>query len=680
MSPSQQPPSTFSLPPGYVSIRDVFDGKVREKSKVSMVGIVTDIRPPVPTRREDWKCQIRFFDSSVEDDEDASLEINIFRPKDELPDARCGDVVLVHNAKLQKYHMQDHSLLTAWDTKIYIYRAADIPKPPGNASSAMRPAVNPKGGAPTPKDHELISRMFHAVSKDRVPDPVEFETMKVQAANVKNKFRLLKDVVDGQFCDIVALVVRAPYDVGDKITLWVSDLTENPAFFHYAFGGASLAEGRDGDPHGYTSGFSKPISNSDWTGPFGKKSMQITCYEPHATAIRETQISAGSWVTVRNLQIKFGHNAANLEGYLREDRGASGIKIGIWSLEPGDDPKTIDPNLKEALRRKRDYERAKKEQLKEIAGAAKAGQRRKAEMPTEQETKKRKTRNRKKRQRSDIEPEEEIERGEMAPDKMEPEPIPLPDLTVQVKCEHQDKPTSRIADMLEPVLHPTTIDGKPVKLQLPFVNNNYRANVRVVDFLPSKLEAFAFPKKPSQYDVLSDNDDSDSGSDSELDMMTDFTTVRNWEWRFYLQLEDAVVPPNQQKNRVWVAVDNQAAQYLLNLDASDLRRDKDSLNTLRQTLFLLWGELEENNLHEQANKAKSIKAAKGDKPPPDSDDDEAPAPKTNGQTQVANRPFACCIRQYGVKVRETDETKADAGQGRRWQKMFGLFGTKIISK
>jgi protection-of-telomeres protein 1 len=46
---------------------------------------------------------------------------------------------------------------------------------------------------------------------------------------------------------------------------------------------------------------------------------------------------------------------------------------------------------------------------------------------------------------------------------------------------------------------------------------------------------------------------------------------------------------------------------------------------------------------------------------------------------VANKGFTCCIKQYGVKVQEADEAKADAGEGYRWQRMFGMFGTRIDS-
>jgi hypothetical protein len=46
--------------------------------------------------------------------------------------------------------------------------------------------------------------------------------------------------------------------------------------------------------------------------------------------------------------------------------------------------------------------------------------------------------------------------------------------------------------------------------------------------------------------------------------------------------------------------------------------------------------------------------------------------------EVKNKVFTCCIRQYGVKVDEDDPSKANAGDGKRWQRAFGLFGTHIV--
>ncbi|KAI5461183.1 hypothetical protein BGZ63DRAFT_486707 [Mariannaea sp. PMI_226] len=679
MPPNLNSNGELRRPPGFVSIRDVLDGKVYEKAKVNIAGIIIDVRAPVPTRGADWKCQIRFFDTSVQDDEDASISLNIFRPEKEIPHAGCGDAILLHAVKVQRYRGEEWSLLTTYDTRIHIYQASDIPKPPGNASNAMRPATGPKDGEPNSNDHAFISQLFHAASKDRVPPPEKFETMKMQSANIKEKFSLLKDVVDGQFCDIVAMVVREPYDGGDKISLWVSDFTENAAFFHYTINGANLADGRDGDPFNYTSRFSTVTSGTAWSGPYGKRSMQITCWEPHATAIRQTRLALGSWVSVRNLQIKVGRNAANLEGYLREDEKAYGLNIRICPLDTSGDADMISPQLKEAVRRRRDYERSKKEQLKDITSAAKAGQSRKAETAIDQEPKRKKSRNQKKRHLLSASKEEPSQKKrQLSPPCREEETqrvsVPLSNLNPQVKCENQNKSASLVAEMLEPAFCTTEIDGKTVELQLPFVNLNYRGNVRVVNFRPSKLEEFSYPRKSSEFDILSDNDESDSDSESDNDLMTDFTAVRNWQWRFYLELEDAAVPPHEEKKRVWVAVDNQAAQYLLNLDASNLRHSKEKLEQLRQALSILWGDLEKNAHNEEVKK---IRASKEGMPPLDSDDEDGPASKPVSKNEFTAPPFACCIRQYGIKIREKDAAKADAGKGNRWQRVFGLFGTRI---
>lgn len=40
-----------SLPTGYVTIREILDGKVTLRNTVNVVGVVTDFRVPIPTRR-----------------------------------------------------------------------------------------------------------------------------------------------------------------------------------------------------------------------------------------------------------------------------------------------------------------------------------------------------------------------------------------------------------------------------------------------------------------------------------------------------------------------------------------------------------------------------------------------------------------------------------------------------
>lgn len=227
--------------------------------------------------------------------------------------------------------------------------------------------------------------------------------------------------------------------------------------------------------------------------------------------------------------------------------------------------------------------------------------------------------------------------------------------------------------MTQKVKYTSITNGETVTYTLPFVNLKYRVNVRVVDYFPHKLEDFARPVKArtAEFAVLSDNEAESDSDDSENGNMMDNFTEASWAWRFYLLLEDASMPAGQSKNRIWVAVNNEEAQCLTNLDASNLKMQKQDVQKLRDRLFTLWGELEEQVTRREGNKAKAAEAAKANLPPAASD------PEGTNEQPVKNRPFTCCLRQYGCKVPEEDLQKADAGEGFRWQRMYGLFGTKI---
>lgn len=53
-------------------------------------------------------------------------------------------------------------------------------------------------------------------------------------------------------------------------------------------------------------------------------------------------------------------------------------------------------------------------------------------------------------------------------------------------------------------------------------------------------------------------------------------------------------------------------------------------------------------------------------------------PQDGPDLSPSNKAFTCCLQQYGIKEPEENEGKADAGPGRRWQRVFGLFGTQIM--
>lgn len=105
---------------------------------------------------------------------------------------------------------------------------------------------------------------------------------------------------------------------------------------------------------------------------------------------------------------------------------------------------------------------------------------------------------------------------------------------------------------------------------LPFENIKYRSNVRVVDFWPDKLEDFAVGRRASEFDILSEHS-GDESTDGEEDMRLfrqgkGYGGEKIWEWRFALRVEDASKKASY-KETMWLVVDNQAAQMLLNKDA-----------------------------------------------------------------------------------------------------------------
>jgi len=151
-----------------------------------------------------------------------------------------------------------------------------------------------------------------------------------------------------------------------------------------------------------------------------------------------------------------------------------------------------------------------------------------------------------------------------------------------------------------------------------------------------------------------------------------------------------------------------------------LRRNPNLLTALKEQLFTLWGDLEEQKCAILKSEAKgkndlpssSLESELCSSPPqkggeqPDIDSDienehsnpnlsrgninssvlqERDANNASNSDQktpsglvAKNKAFTCCIKQYGIKVKEDDPKKANAGNGQRWQRKFGLFGTQIM--
>ena len=162
---------------------------------------------------------------------------------------------------------------------------------------------------------------------------------------------------------------------------------------------------------------------------------------------------------------------------------------------------------------------------------------------------------------------------------------------------------------------------------------------------------------------------------------------------------------------------------------TSLRTDPNTLRDLKEQLFKLWGELEERksallpplgvkatpkvsrvpqssdmsaiaassppevigmpdpdsenetehseNRHERSVlKEKDTNASTG-KAVPETPKADKKSEEVCTEVSIRNKPFTCCIKQYGVKVKEDDPTTASAGEGMRWDRRFGIFGTTI---
>lgn len=284
-----------------------------------------------------------------------------------------------------------------------------------------------------------------------------------------------------------------------------------------------------------------------------------------------------------------------------------------------------------------------------------------------------------------------------------------------MRCHKQPTPAIPLAHILNNrrSAPPSADNGN--QIYAPFVNANYRANLRVTDYFPHKLEDFSVGRKPNEFDCLSDFDPS---SDEEDDVNTvgkdisDFVLRGNdhlqWSWRFALQVEDANPSESAAKERIWVLIDNETGQFLLSENAANLRTTPDVLAAVREKLFVLWGDLEERktaylnsaegkillprslespSLSRDVSPPPKVPEKRTSRPgeqPPDSDDEmpgvEPPSKKAPVEQdpnslenikkttpkqatarlaaklkaigdQAQNKPFPGCIREYGIKVK-----------------------------
>lgn len=444
-----------------------------------------------------------------------------------------------------------------------------------------------------------------------VPREITSTTIrKPSYSSIGNKFGLIGDANINKFYDLLVEVVRFYPGDFDVCELYVTDYTSHKFLYDYPAPEEEHELGRDGDTYGYMDYHKQ--QKRRWPGPYGQMALRVEVHQPHASFVKE-KVKEGDWVILRNLRVKLS-NANKMEGNMWPDQRYPS-KVLIELPQKGKFEETT-----ALLERKEKYWKGKKRVLSDDEDD---------DQPKVNAKKQRKKQKEKEKKRAKA----------AAAAGIDIEKYGVSDVEVAVskyvRCANLDIGLSTLTQIMDTPRVWKTPAGEEVGL--PFTVQKRRAKVRVVDFYPDSLVDLAKfgPASQSSEEI---------GSDIEMGGTADeLTPGTGWEWNFFLLVEDAKpplrLPEGEEPPRLWLHVANRDAQYLLKMDATDLKADGAALGQLKEKLFLLWGNLEE------------LKSGTAEIAEPSTDDNQ----DVQKMMLPSNQPFECCIREFGHEVSEEDE-------------------------
>ncbi|KAK9854518.1 hypothetical protein MYU51_003575 [Penicillium brevicompactum] len=563
------------------------------------------------------------FDKSWRDP--GSLKVRIFHDNETcLPDVRLDDVVLIRNMRTKDVRGELMGSVTSFENAPWIIFRPE----PGPGSSPFvisgpvpfKPSLWEENQA-----QSLLDRRGSAGSKNVVQQSASrYESDAGQIIQVQASrgapttpaapkgwgglpYCLVKDLVANSFCQLLGQVVKMKTYDSEKCLLYMTDFTENENLAEYKKPGED-DEGVDGDEYNYM----KRKYNNDWPGPWGKHVIEAVLWEPHAKFARES-LKTGDIVLLTYVRPK---EARYLEVAVHEDRKfPDKIHVRICNNHN-------DEHVQGLMNRRAEYWKIHGEPKKDAKKDAKK---------TSKQAKKAQA------QKKEVQKEE----GQLT--------LPTSTRTKKNANVKTRTYTTAISPLEKIILAESHTNHGPggVVYQLPFQNIHYRSTARVIDFFPPNLEDFAVqtvcaPLYTSQ----------DSATEPSIE----------WQWRFCLLVE-GIGPkqPNQQhREPVKLYVVGQDGDCLFNEEAADLRSHPRRLSRMREKLFLLWGNLEEQKMKAMASGS-----------------------QTWGP--VSSVPFECCIKEYGVPCTHSKDSNAMDIDDEAcvqtgcfgWERRFALFGTTI---
>jgi len=614
-----------AAPLGFLHLSDALEAP--ERTIVSVMGVICDFQPAVPTQGPDWQMTIQLKDPTCYGN--MTFRIKLFNKEDNLPtNVSVGDVLMVRSAKISSYQGSKGSLST-WDTCTVVFLANQIPAPEFKleyAAGLKRLLCRSKGrGSHEPTVQEqfyvialrqwsLTDFLQGALHSMRSDPPVSRSRPRGDlhsgpSSRRGDRFSLIKDVGANQFSDLVVEVVKVFGNPYNTLDIYVSDYTSNNLLCDYAWPDAADSENLGTEEHEYNDFYGQ--RKKTWLGPYGRLTLQIKVWEPHSHWMRD-HTNEGDVVLIRNVHTKYVVSNVNqlLAGALHQDRNRP-MQVDV-SKAP-----LTDPRVKQLFARKADYTG---DLRKRMGQTSRKSKKKRQEAP---ESKK----NPRSLNRSETNTSIESVSGS-APTSSSVDKLETPRMrslnvyqgNPNVNCSHLEVPVCSLKDLCN-------VDRsfiiKDETYHWNYTNQRVHVRVRVLDYFPNKLEDF------SQF-----FEDIDEQRD-------DVMKSGKWEWAFYLRVEDANVSSSATQP-VTIFVGGHEAVHLLKMDACDLTQNSRKLAELRERLFILWGNAEE------------LKNAGMTLPTP----------------EHSSKPFDCCIQEYGVlSPGETDWSRA--------QRQFGIFGTTI---
>lgn len=640
----------FTLPPGFMTLRDAFETLGTDQN-CNVIAVVTDSLAPTKSSR-DWMAKIKLSDHSRYPGIGATFNFfNAFEQKVPPFGSKCdnGDVVVLRNMKVKDFGgvkgltnnstewavINRHSLLACANDKF-----DDV--------TIVR-STNCRSGLPTRAELVYAKEILESIGPSIIQGPatrtaLEFSNTMTAAGGTapkpKNKFSLVKDLMppahgEKVFKDLFG-EVRRLYKTDSRISIYITDYTSHNMLYEYTFG--TDDEGPDGDRFAYVQNTTKT-----WPGPHGKKTILITLWDAHATFAHKN-LCEGNYVLLKNVHITKDRNGSLLEGHCRGDK-LEMEKVNVTIVKPVE--ADSNEHLRELLRRKRVVEKNEGPKFARDPTNLKRQAEALLEATTEEAVSGNTARNKRKREkrRKGNQKGAGITEDSTGNDsKSRSETAAVFSANTEVRVLKVEVPCKPIHQILDPeILARRTAKGNT--FYLPFQNCRYKSEVRVIDFFPKNLADFAVPHRESDYETLSDQGDSDSEVD---ERQLDDSNV-TWKWRFFLVVEDASHGPGQQPAKLELLVSDHEGDYLFNMQACNLRRNPKTLGYIKEKLFVLWGDLQE-----QKEEASASQEAAGFNP--------------------RARSFKCLIAEYGIEARDDEGLKKDNGE---YERVFHLCGTTV---